>query len=171
MRNICWNQWLQWQFIMMLIKRGIAWFSPMTARWPDLTELECFYINYNAHDKTQSGIMVIILRGSNCLYNCNKISPSPPQDMICNNEWVERMNCFLVTSLDHLPTVWLNNIIIYWRSAQIISLHIYISQRYQDIQEIKWLLAFNEVIYKESLWCRTDLNFCEQFIRCGGGVR
>ena len=105
MRNICWNQWLQWQFIMMLIKRGIAWFSPMTARWPDLTELECFYINYNAHDKTQSGIMVIILRGSNCLYNCNKISPSPPQDMICNNEWVERMNCFLVTSLDHLPTV------------------------------------------------------------------
>ena len=45
----------------------------------------------------------------------------------------------------------LNNIIIYWRSAQIISLNIYISQRYQDIQEIEWLLAFNEVIYKESL--------------------
>ena len=45
----------------------------------------------------------------------------------------------------------LNNIIIYWRSAQIISLNIYISQRYQDILEIEWLLAFNEVIYKESL--------------------
>ena len=45
----------------------------------------------------------------------------------------------------------LNNIIIYWRSAQIISLNIYISQRYQDIQKIKWLLAFNEDIFIKKL--------------------